>query len=67
MEDKNPKFKIGQEVWFMQNRKPTPLKVTRITIDENCHCSYKLGNKYEENEWYIGATKDELQDIVFNK
>jgi len=60
------KFNINQKVWFMAAVNPTNEKITRITVDKD-KIIYTIAGKWSIIEEKIGATKEELKEIVFNK
>lgn len=59
------KYKIAQEVWFMHQDKVHKGTIDKIEINEHGEIRYRVGGTYRLEE-RIGATQEELKEIVFN-
>lgn len=53
------KFDIGQEVWIMNNNRPTKMKIVEILIRWNGSIEYNL-NPQKRIEHEVFSTKEEL-------
>jgi len=61
----NTKYKINQEVWYMDGV-PANGKVTKITIFSETRTSYLINNRYNHDEGKISDSKEGLKKLLFN-
>lgn len=64
------KFKIDQEIWYMESNKPVKGTITEITIKKNANnkilTSYQINSKTSRLEQNIEDSKEGLMKNVFN-